>query len=152
MAWQFNLKLRDPATGQIMFAGVSAVPQKAYIKQSWFMMFQDMLNQVAEDRELWGLNFAVLCKILARMDFENWVLICHTDIAEELKTSQPKVSAAIALLLKKRLLEQGPKSGRINSYRVCIDLAWKGKARNLNREAEQQIRQILERTYEESTQ
>ena len=66
--------------------------------KGWVMNSQEALEVVAKDKDITGEAYRVLFFICARLDFENWVQISITEIANELDLKQPNVSRAMKVL------------------------------------------------------
>ena len=96
------------------------------------IILQKALEELAIDDDLTGKTYKVLLVIMGRLDFENWIQISQTEIAEKLKMKLPHVSRAISLSIKKRIILRGPKLGRSYAFRLNPDFGWKGKVKNLN--------------------
>lgn len=100
----------------------------------WCMIFQQAIGALGEDRSISPRSKEILLYIIGQMDFENWVMIEQTTIAAKFDMHRQHVNRAIKELLTRGYLEQGPKLGRINSYKVDLQLVWKGKAINRQNE------------------
>jgi hypothetical protein len=114
--------------GVLVYCGVKVNPYGG----GWIMNSQKALEELAIDDDLTGKTYKVLLVIMGRLDFENWIQISQTEIAEKLKMKLPHVSRAISLLIKKRIILRGPKLGRSYAFRLNPDFGWKGKVKNLN--------------------
>jgi biotin operon repressor len=66
-----------------------------------------------------------------KLDFENWIYVSQTEIAEILNMKRQQVSRAIKLLEKKGILLRSPKIGRSYGYRLNPYYGWKGKSKKL---------------------
>lgn len=100
--------------------------KKKMKERDWMMFYQAGLAQLARDKQLRGAPRSVLDYLMSMMDFENFIGVDQTRIATELHMEKASVSRAIKLLLEKRILEKGPKFGRMNSYKLNDFYAWKG--------------------------
>ena len=131
--------------GVIVYCGVKHNPYS----KGWIMNSQDALELLATDNDLRGEAYKVLLLLMARLDFENWIQITQTEIAEKLKIKLPNVSRAISLLENKQIILRGPKLGRSYAFRLNPDFGWKGKVKNLNdyrrEEEDRQRREFKER-------
>ena len=99
--------------------------------KGWVMNSQEALEIVAKDRDIKGETYRVLFFICARLDFENWVQISVTEIANELNLKQPHVSRAMKVLEDKQIILRGPKVGRSYAFMLNPEFGWKGKVTNL---------------------
>ena len=99
--------------------------------KGWVMNSQEALEIVAKDKDIKGETYRVLFFICARLDFENWVQISVTEIANELDLKQPSVSRAMKVLEDKQIILRGPKVGRSYAFMLNPEFGWKGKVTNL---------------------
>lgn len=100
----------------------------------WCMIFQQAVEALSIDKSISSRSKEILFYIISQMDFENWVMMEQTSIAEKFEMQKQNVNRCIKELLTRGYLEQGPKLGRINSYKVNLQLVWKGKAINRQNE------------------
>jgi DNA-binding transcriptional ArsR family regulator len=100
--------------------------------KGWVMNSQEALEIVAKDKDIKGETYRVLFFICARLDFENWVQISVTEIANELDLKQPHVSRAMKVLEDKQIILRGPKVGRSYAFMLNPEFGWKGKVKNLD--------------------
>jgi DNA-binding transcriptional ArsR family regulator len=122
----------DKYTGEEYGFPVIIGRKKNPYSKGWVMNSQEALEIVAKDKDIKGETYRVLFFICARLDFENWVQLSVSEIAEELELKQPNVSRAIKLLEKKEIIIRGPKVGRSYAFRLNPYFGWKGKVKNLN--------------------
>jgi predicted transcriptional regulator len=73
----------------------------------------------------------VLIYLFGRLDFENWIHVSQTEIAEILNMKRQQISRAIKLLEKKGILLRSPKIGRSYGYRLNPYYGWKDKSNKL---------------------
>lgn len=112
------------------------VPAITWIRRAWkgesfLMIFQYALEQIAKDKTLTGETMRVLIHLLAKLDFENYILIPQTKIAEDLEMRKQHVSRAIQNLIERGIVLEGPKVNRSRGYRLNHNLGWKGNLKNL---------------------
>jgi DNA-binding transcriptional ArsR family regulator len=100
--------------------------------KGWVMNSQEALEILAKDKEITGETYRVLFLICARLDFENWVQVPVTEIAQELDLRQPNVSRAMKVLEEKEIILRGPKVGRSYAFMLNPEFGWKGKVKNLD--------------------
>ena len=100
--------------------------------KGWVMNSQEAMVILAKDKDIKGETHRVLWFIGGILDFENWVQISVTEIAEELELKRPNVSRAIKLLEKKEIIIRGPKVGRSHAFMLNPEFGWKGKVKNLD--------------------
>ena len=100
--------------------------------KGWVMNSQEAMVILAKDKDIKGETHRVLWFIGGILDFENWVQLSVTEIAEELELKRPNVSRAIKLLEEKEIIIRGPKVGRCYAFMLNPEFGWKGKVRNLD--------------------
>jgi DNA-binding transcriptional regulator GbsR (MarR family) len=100
--------------------------------KGWVMNSQEAAILFAKDKDIKGETHRVLWFIIGILDFENWVQISITEIANELDLKQPHVSRAMKVLEDKEIILRGPKVGRSYAFMLNPDFGWKGKVKNLD--------------------
>ncbi len=101
--------------------------------QGWVMNSQEGMRILAKDKDIKAETHRVLWFIGGILDFENWVYISITEIAQELNMQRSSVSKAIKLLEKKEVILRGPKVGRSHTFMLNPEFGWKGKVKNLEK-------------------
>ena len=122
----------DQKTGEVLDGVVvyCAVKRNPYAK-GWVMNSQEALELLASDKDLTKESLRILMFLMARLDFENWIQITQSEIADTLDINKGNVSKAISLLESKGILLRGPKVGRSYAFRLNPYFGWKGKVKNL---------------------
>ncbi len=100
--------------------------------KGWVMNSQEAMVILAKDKDIKGETHRVLWFIGGILDFENWVQLSVTEIAQELELKRPNVSRAIKLLEQKEIIIRGPKVGRSHAFMLNPEFGWKGKVKNLD--------------------
>lgn len=100
--------------------------------KGWVMNSQEAMVILAKDKDIKGETHRVLWFIGGILDFENWVQISITEIANELDLKQPSVSRAMKVLETKEIILRGPKVGRSYAFMLNPEFGWKGKVKNLD--------------------
>lgn len=122
----------DVETGELLEGSTLVLlPHRVRIKEGWLMAFQDSLRLLAVDRELTATQLRVFLYSMGRLDFENYIHLSQAEIARAINVKPPNVSAAVAALVKKRILVKGPRVGRVTTLRLSPDFGWKGSYKNL---------------------
>ena len=120
--------LVDRETGEKVEGGVPVLVRGKvrWYDKEYMLMFQESVDKLAEDPDMTGEAWRVLMKMVAKLGMQNWVHVEQKTIAEELKMQKSHVSRAVKKLLEKGILEEGPRIGKSKSYRLSVDLGWKG--------------------------
>lgn len=135
---QRRVRQVDISTGEVLEGGLVFVPARAKIR-GWFMTFQAPLEALAKDASLTQRQWRVLTFMMSRLDFENFIHLSQSGIAEALNIKRPNVSAAVAALVKRGIVLKGPKVGQVSTYRLSNNLGWKGRVRNLETERKRRL-------------
>jgi len=132
----------DRETGEVMKGCMVYIPYRPRLTERWFMAFQDTFEELAKDPELTLEPKNVLLFLFSKLDFENFIQLSQTDIAEGLGMHKQHVSRAMKLLTGKQIILEGPKVGRSKCYRLNPYYGWKGKVKNLETERRSHLRAI----------
>ena len=115
----------DESTGEVTGSFVAVVqPKRKSAYQRHFTMNQNTLIALANN--LSHEQLRVLLALFANLDYENYILIEHSNISSQINMLRPNVSRAIKNLVVKEILLEGPKIGRNKSYRLNPNYGWKG--------------------------
>lgn len=119
-------------TGEVMDGAVLGMffPKRQNgFREGWIAMAQNALVALAQ-ADLGDQARRVLFVILGKLDFENYILISQSEIAETIGMKRANVSAAIARLEAEGIILRGPKAGRSATFRLNPSYGWKGSASN----------------------
>ncbi len=119
-------RFTDAGSGEVS-DGMFLVPVRLRIKGPYALLMLDALGDLSEDRGVGVQEWRVLAKIVSRMDFENWVRLPQSEIAERLRMRQPHVSRALGVLAERGILVRGPKVAGGYTYRLNSQLIWRGR-------------------------
>lgn len=100
------------------------------------MTFQDSLELIATDEDMTGQTLKVLMMLMGNLEFDNYITIKQTVIAEKLKMYKPDVSKAMKLLVNKSIILKA-KEGTTTGYKLNPTYGWKGKVENMEKAKEQ---------------
>lgn len=108
---QLNMTIKqitvDDSTGQVIDYQLVLVRRRTKsIFSSYAAMSIDAFKALSEIRS--GVQLRVLMRLLAELDFENWIRIKQADIASEMGLDAANMSKAIAGLVKREVLLRGP--------------------------------------------
>lgn len=133
----------SPDTGEVQEGALVWIPTrpKSQFGDRWFQMAQQTLKIINQHRKELGLEGVVVFNaLMARLDFENFIQVSQSDIAEELEMRTSNVSRAVKRLCDLGFIRRGPKVGRSFTYQLHPELAWKGKPKG-HHTAKEQARQ-----------
>ena len=119
-------------TGEVMEGAVLGLffPKRQNgFKEGWVAMAQEPMMMLAKS-DLGAQEMRVLFAVLAKLDFENFLLLSVADLAREIGMQRPNVSAAITRLEALGVLLRGPKAGRSSTFRLNPSFGWRGSASN----------------------
>ena len=97
--------------------------------KDWVALYQNAISTIA-DMNIPHEQERVFLKLLSKVDFDNYLRISQTEIANELNMKQPHVARAIKGLKEKGIIVEGPRAGLNKTYRLNPYIAHKGKNRN----------------------
>lgn len=124
-----RFKQVDPSTGEEIDGFVAVIrPKQKSSFQRHITMNQDTMIAMAND--LNHEQFRVMFILLADLDYENYIQISQTEVANALNMQKTNVSRAIKNLLLKGILIEGRKVGRSKTYRLNPSYGWKGTIKN----------------------
>ncbi|MGC8731761.1 MAG: replication/maintenance protein RepL [Halothiobacillaceae bacterium] len=136
----------DAETGEILgnaVVGVIYRREQNCFGMGWMAMAQDALMTLAT-ADLGGERvYRVLFSVLARVDFENYILLNQSEIAHELRLDKADVSRSVKKLEALGVLLKGPKAGRSTTYRLNPNFGWKGKAQNHRKALDEAMRERM---------
>jgi biotin operon repressor len=124
---------------------VLVAPKKTNgFRERWLAMAQEAAERVAEQRKLLGEEgLAVLFMLLARLDFENALLVNQAELGRKLGMHRQSVQQAIKKLMGVGVLLEGPKIGQNRSYKLNPEFGWKGSATNHKKTLEKQRKERM---------
>lgn len=93
---------------------------------NWVAIYQTALEWLAKTN-LQNQEYRVLMYLMSKLDFENYIRVTQTSIADALKIKQSNVSRAIRGLIDHDILIVGPHAGTAKTYRLNPRMAYKGK-------------------------
>lgn len=123
-------------TGEVMEGAVLGMfyPKRQNgFGKGWVAMAQDALMAIAK-MDLGDEARRLLFAILAKLDYENYILLNQAELGAEIGMQRANVSRALTKLEAEGILLRGPKAGRSSTFRLNPSFGWKGSATN-HREA-----------------
>jgi hypothetical protein len=108
----------------------------------WIISWQDSLMTLAKDRRLNLTDWRVIAVLQARLDYDNWIRISHSEIGLEIDVARPNVSKSMKRLTEIGVLLVGPSSGNITTYQLNPTFGWKGGLRKGAKERRAALRLI----------
>ncbi len=118
----------DLDTNEIIEDLLVAAPKKRHLGGQFVMAAQDGFLRLGLDPDITGQDYRVLMIYLGNLDFENYLQIHQTWIAESLGIKKEQVSRSTKKLIEKGVLIKGSKVGKHTTYRLNPFYGWKGKA------------------------
>lgn len=101
-------------------------PRKNRLGVNWVAVFQTALEWLATEN-LQNQEYRVLMYLMSKLDFDNYLRITQTTIADALQMQRNNVSRAIKGLIDHDILCTGPKVGTAKTYRLNPHMAHKGR-------------------------
>ena len=116
------IMVTDEETGKIK----GCYPLKSKnLGTGWVAVYQNMISNLA-DEKLSYEEYRVFLKLLGKVDFDNYLTISQSEMANELDMRQSNVSRAIKGLCKRHVIVEGPRAGLNKTYRFNPYIAHKG--------------------------
>lgn len=128
---QIRLGQVDMATGEILEGATLAVfypKRKNGFTTGWLAMAQEPLMKLAR-ADLGDQARRVLFAALAKLDFENYLVLNQAELGRELELARANISRAVTRLLEEGVLLAGPKIGVNRTYTLNPHYGWKGSAK-----------------------
>ena len=97
--------------------------------KDWVALYQNAISTIA-DMNIPHEQERVFLKLLSKVDFDNYLRVSQTEIADELKMKQSNVARAMKELKDRNIIVEGPRAGLNKTYRLNPYIAHKGKNRN----------------------
>lgn len=121
----------DEETGEILGGFVAYIAPKRVngFGNGWLAMAQNPLVMIAQS-DLDGADMKVLLMLMAKIDFENLIVLNQAELAREINMNRQHVQRSIKRLIKMGVLLEGQKVGTSRSYRLNPNYGWKGSAKN----------------------
>lgn len=119
-------------TGEIMEGAVLGMffPKRQNgFGTGWVAMAQNAMMELARS-DLGAQDWRVFAAVVAKLDFENFLLLTIADLAKEIGMQRSHASDSIAKLERLGVLIRGPKAGRSSTFRLNPSFGWKGSATN----------------------
>ncbi|MEI7795942.1 MAG: GIY-YIG nuclease family protein [Methylococcaceae bacterium] len=106
------------------------------IARKSILTFQDSLEIIATDEDMTGQTFRVLMILMSNLEFDNYITIKQSAVAEKLKMNKSVISRAIKLLVGKSIILK-VREGTTTGYKLNPTYGWKGKVENMEKAKEQ---------------
>ncbi|WP_319784512.1 hypothetical protein [Oceanisphaera sp. IT1-181] len=121
----------DKSTGEVIEGFVAFVAPKRVngFGKEWLAMSQAAALMFAKS-DLSASDMKVFFALLAKLDFENLLVLNQSEIAREIDMDRHNMNRSIRKLLALEVLFEGPRIGVSRSYRLNPNMGWKGSASN----------------------
>jgi len=85
----------------------------------WALVFMDMFETLARDKDLTLTDVRVLHGLLSHLDYGNTITVTQTQLANELEIKRPNITTSIKKLIEKQYIIILKQKGRQNIY--CLN-------------------------------
>lgn len=126
--------LVDRATGEVLEGAFVFVLDRPRHRRPFVMLWQDAIQHLVPDRRLGAQHWRVLMYLMAHLDYENYIHLVQSEIAEGVNIDKGNVSRVMRDLVKIGVVIEGPRMGRSCTYRLSPNLGWKGRVKSLQDE------------------
>ncbi len=132
----------DESTGEILegFMAYIAPKRTNGFGREWLAMSQAAAMMFAQS-DLGASDMKVFFALLAKLDFENLLVLNQAEIARQIGMNRHHVNRSIKRLLELEVIFEGPRIGVSRSYRLNEQMGWKGSASNHRKALEKRIKQ-----------
>ena len=122
----------DAHTGEIQegFVAYISPRRKNGFTEGWIAMSQNNALLTIAKADIGDQARRVLFMLLAKMEYENFIVVSQTEMAKELNMSQPNFARGVSVLEKEGIILRGPKVGRQGSLKLNPQYGWKGTSKN----------------------
>ena len=111
--------------------GIFELPETK-LRGGFFMAIQDGFEWLSR-QNFSGETLRVLMHVMAKLDFENYILVKQADVAAALGMRQENVSRAMKVFTQAGVIHIGPKLGQVKTYRLDPSFGFKGRAKNMGK-------------------
>ena len=112
-------------TGEVK--GFIPLKNKSLSKGGDFMaIYQAAFDYIGNMTDLKYETLRVFIKLLSKIDFDNYLTVNQTKLAEELQMKRPAISRAIRKLQECDIIREGPRAGLNKTYRLNPAVGHKG--------------------------
>lgn len=108
----------------------------------WTVNWQEATMNLAKDRSLNLTDHRVILVLQAKLDFNNWIRLSHSEIGELLGIKRPNISSSMKKLLEMSIILPGPSVKTVRTYRLNPALAWKGEIKEGYKERRDRLKLI----------
>ena len=147
--WPTTPRTKDSQHAAIAFAGILIV--MALTQLFSFEKFIPLLEgfhlpgsaaaMMFAQSDLGANDMKVFFALLAKLDFENLLVVNQAEIARQIGMNRHHVNRSIKRLLELEVIFEGPRIGVSRSYRLNEQMGWKGSASNHRKALEKRIKQ-----------
>ena len=132
----------DESTGEILegFMAYIAPKRTNGFGKEWLAMSQAAAMMFAQS-DLGANDMKVFFALLAKLDFENLLVLNQAEMARELNMQRQNVQRSIKRLLDLEVIFEGPRIGVSRSYRLNEQMGWKGSASNHRKALEKRVKE-----------
>lgn len=119
-------------TGEIEegFVAYVAPKRRNGFSSGWVAMSQQKALVELAKADLGDEARRVLFVLLGHVEYENFIVVPQSKMAEVIGMAKSHFSRAVARLVDEGIIERGPKVGRMVSLRLNPSYGWKGTAKN----------------------
>lgn len=106
----------------------------------WVVSWQEGTMLLAKNKRLTLTDWRVMAVLHARLDFENWIRLSHSEIGEQIDVARPHITNSMKRLLDLCVVLPGPSVKQVKTYRLNPVYAWKGDLKQGATERRRQLK------------
>ena len=119
----------DEKTGEVKGYAPLRETKEKILGKDWFAVYQDPALWLGQQK-MTGEQYSVLFALFHKLNFDNYLQVSRSEIAEALNMNPVNVSRAMKVLKEKSIIVEGPPAGKFKTYRLNPYIAHKGKNKN----------------------
>jgi Fe2+ transport system protein FeoA len=108
----------------------------------WVIGWQEATMNLAQEKSLNLTDHRVILVLQAKLDFDNWIRLSHSEIGDLLDVKRPNISTSMKKLLEMGIILPGPSVKAVRTYRLNPALAWKGDIKTGYKERRKNLKLI----------
>ena len=127
----------DNETGEVLSEGALVWVPKRFphpYGDRWFAMRMDTIRRLTMHPGIGMQEMRVFGALIDRLDYQNFIHVPQTDLAEATGMDRPHVNRALKKLIEFGIVVEGPRVGRSRCYRFDPDAGWRGSKKTLKAE------------------
>ena len=127
----------DSKTGEVLSEGALVwVPKRRAhpYGDRWLAMRMDTFKRLTMHPGIGMREMRVFGELIDRLEYENFIHVPQVDLAKATGIDRAHVNRALKKLIAFGIVVEGPRVGRLRTYRLDPDAGWRGSKQGLKTE------------------